>query len=183
MRKLMKSLRLLILKVRLRWHGVQYGKKVRGNHIVINNHGTIRLARNVAIMSWPEGMSCTSGLHTHLPDAIIEIGERTKMNGTHIHAREKVIIGDWCLMGPGTIIIDNDSHPPVLDRSERRGPPASAPVIIGENVWIGMRSLITKGVTIGDNAIVAAHSVVTRDVPANTLVGGNPARVIRQLEQ
>lgn len=183
MKKLLKSLRLLLFKLRLRWHGVRFGKKVRGNHIVINNRGQITLSRNVAIMSWPEGMSYTSGLHTHLPAAVIEIGERSKLNGTHIHAREKVVIGDWCLLGPGTIIIDNDSHPPVLDRETRRGPPASAPVIIGDNVWIGMRSLITKGVTIGDNAIVAAHSVVTKDVPANTLVGGNPARIIRPLER
>lgn len=182
-KKLLKDIRLLLLKARLRWHGVHYGKKVRGNHVVINNNGIIRLANNVGIVSWPEGMSYTSGLHTHLPDAVIEIGERSKLNGTHVHAREKVIIGEWCLMGPGTIIIDNDSHPPVLDRHVRRGPPASAPVIIGNNVWVGMRSLITKGVTIGDNAIVAAHSVVTRDVAANTLVGGNPAKVIRQLEE
>ena len=56
-----------------------------------------------------------------------------------------------------------------------------APIRIGNDVWIGMRSIILKGVTIGDGAVIAAGSVVTRDVPAGTLYGGNPARFIKEL--
>ncbi len=181
-RKLLKSLRLFALKLQLRQHGVSVKGKIRGNNVHLVNRGRIELGNNVGLTSFPDGDMSRTSLSTHTPEAVIRIGERSKLNGTTIHARESVTIKSWCLFGPGTVIIDNDSHPPVRDRDARREDPASAPVVIGDNVWIGMRSLITKGVTIGDNAIVAAHSVVTRDVPANTLVGGNPARIIRQLD-
>lgn len=58
-----------------------------------------------------------------------------------------------------------------------------APIQLGKNVWVGSNSTILQGVTIGDNAIVAAGSVITKDVPANTIVGGVPARYIRSIEQ
>ncbi len=182
-RKILKSLRLIALKLQLRRHGVRFGNKIRGNNVFLANRGRIELGNNVGLTSFPDGDISRTGLSTHTAEAVIRIGDRSKLNGTVIHARESVTIGSWCLFGPGTVIIDNDSHPPVLDRQARRGPPGSAPVKLGDNVWIGMRSLITKGVSIGDNAIVAAHSVVTRDVPANTLVAGNPARIIRELDQ
>jgi len=90
-------------------------------------------------------------------------------------------------------VFDNDSHPMDLEarmqqtvayRSGRAATaprPAAAPVRIGEGVWIGCNSFIGKGVSIADGSVVAAHSVVTKDVPANCLVAGNPARVVRSL--
>lgn len=180
--KLLKEIYLRVLKVRLWRHGVTLKGKVRGNRVVLLNRGRITLGHNVGLNSFPDGQLHRCVLKTYTDTAEISIGEHVKVNGAMIYAREHVSLGDYCLLGPGVVIIDNDSHPPVLDAIERRQAPPSAPVRIGNNVWIGMRSLITKGVSIGDNAIIAAHSVVTRDVPANTLVGGNPARVIRQLE-
>ena len=57
-----------------------------------------------------------------------------------------------------------------------------APIVLGKKVWVGSNSTILQGVTIGDNSIIAAGSVVTKDVPANTIVGGVPARILRHLD-
>lgn len=106
---------------------------------------------------------------------------------------ERIEIGPMTLIAHGTQIFDNDSHP--LDSHEReldyriisklqrgqRPKVNSAPVIIGRNVWLGFNCIVMKGVTIGDCSIVASGSVVTKDVPANTLVAGNPARPVREV--
>lgn len=87
-------------------------------------------------------------------------------------------IADDVMIGPNVNIITT-SHS--LDPSERRAVTIGKPIVIGRNVWIAAAATIIGGVTIGENSVVAAGAVVTRDVPANTLVGGNPARVIRPI--
>nr|WP_317412717.1 sugar O-acetyltransferase [uncultured Solibaculum sp.] len=91
-----------------------------------------------------------------------------------------VTIGDYCLLGPG-VHIYTASHP--LDPEIRKkGLENGKPVTIGNNVWIGGRSIINPGITIGNNVVVASGSVVTKDVPDNTVVGGCPAKVLRRIE-
>ena len=91
-----------------------------------------------------------------------------------------VHIGDEVLIGPGTVI-SPATHP--LKAAERVAPCyISKPINIGNRVWIGANATILSGVNIGDNAVIAAGAVVTKDVPANALVGGVPARVIRMIE-
>ena len=87
------------------------------------------------------------------------------------------------MVGPNVVIVDADFHAlwPPESRVSTPAIESDADVTIGRNVWIGMRSIVLKGVTIGDGAIVAAGSVVTGDIPSNTLAGGVPARVIRTL--
>lgn len=87
-------------------------------------------------------------------------------------------IGDDVMIGPNVSIITS-GHP--VDPSERRAFVTASPIAIERNVWIAAGVTIIGGVTVGENSVVAAGSVVTRDVPANTLVGGNPARVIRSI--
>lgn len=87
-------------------------------------------------------------------------------------------IADDVMIGPNVSIITS-SHP--IDPAERRNGVIASPVVIGRNVWIAAGATIIGGVTVGENAVVAAGSVVTRDVPPNTLVGGNPAQVIRSI--
>lgn len=93
----------------------------------------------------------------------------------------EIRIGDNCLLAPG-VHIYTAAHPidPVLRSA---GPEYGKPVRIGSNVWIGGRAVINPGVTIGDNVIVASGAVVTRDVPDNVIVGGNPARILRSISE
>ena len=87
-------------------------------------------------------------------------------------------IADDVMIGPNVSII-TAGHP--LEPSLRRAATIGKPIVIGRNVWIAAGATIIGGVTVGENSVVAAGSVVTKDVPPNTLVGGNPARVIRSI--
>lgn len=92
-----------------------------------------------------------------------------------------VVIGDNCMLAPG-VHIYTATHPLMPDE-RNSGLEYGKPVNIGNNVWIGGRSVINPGVTIGDNAVVASGAVVTKDVPANVVVGGNPARIIKRIDE
>jgi acetyltransferase-like isoleucine patch superfamily enzyme len=108
----------------------------------------------------------------------ITLGKRIFINaGCRFQDQGGVIIGDDCLIGHNVVIatLNHDLSP------DRRADMHPAPVVIGRNVWIGSNATVLAGVTIGDNAVVAAASVVTKDVPANTIVVGSPARVVRSV--
>lgn len=91
----------------------------------------------------------------------------------------EVRFGDNCMLGP-SVQIYTATHP--LTTAERNsGKEYAKPITIGNNVWIGGSVVINPGVTIGDNAVIASGAVVTKDVPADVVVGGNPARVIKQI--
>lgn len=93
----------------------------------------------------------------------------------------EIHIGDNCMLAPG-VQIYTATH--VLDPVERNsGKEYAKPVIIGDNVWIGGHAIINPGVTIGDNVVVASGAVVTKDVPNNVVVGGNPARIIKEINE
>jgi acetyltransferase-like isoleucine patch superfamily enzyme len=108
-----------------------------------------------------------------------------------ISCAHKVEIGRQVLIAHGVQIFDNNTHPTAwqdreldwrsisAERSEIRPAIAGAPVRIGAHAWIGFNSIVLKGVTIGERSIVAAGSVVTADVPSDSVVGGNPARILR----
>jgi maltose O-acetyltransferase len=112
--------------------------------------------------------------------ATLEIGARTFVNyGTSIAAYERVSIGPDCLIGTHCIIIDNEFHR--LEPERRLERPASRPIELEANVWLGARVIVLPGVTIGVGSVVGAGSVVTRDVPPRSIVAGVPARMIRRL--
>ena len=92
-----------------------------------------------------------------------------------IYCKEKIEIGDNTFIGEEVIIRDTDEHNIIREKYSN-----TLPIKIGNHVWIGMRSMILKGVTIGDNVVVAAGSIVTKSVPSNCLVAGNPAKIIKQ---
>ncbi|WP_238536991.1 sugar O-acetyltransferase [Caulobacter sp. AP07] len=87
-------------------------------------------------------------------------------------------IGDDVMIGPNVSLITS-GHP--IEPSQRRAGVTAAPIVIDRNVWIGAGATVIGGVTVGENSVVAAGSVVTKDVPPNTLVGGNPAKIIRSI--
>jgi acetyltransferase-like isoleucine patch superfamily enzyme len=109
--------------------------------------------------------------------ADIRLGRRIFINqNCTMYDLGGIDIGDDVLIGPNVSLITS-GHP--IEPSRRRDGVIAKPIVIGRNVWIAAGVTIIGGVTVGENAVVAAGSVVTRDVPPNTLVGGNPARVIR----
>ena len=142
-------------------------------------------------------VSCYAGCQFAIEaNGSCSIGDFTLMNAAFLMAEERIEIGSHCLISWNVAIADSDFHPldafqrrvdaqalaPFLKNRPSRPVLRSAPVIIGDNVWIGMNAVVLKGVTIGENSVVAAGSVVTKDVPANVIVAGNPAAVVKQLE-
>jgi acetyltransferase-like isoleucine patch superfamily enzyme len=107
----------------------------------------------------------------------LKIGEGSYFSGGTVLCTESIQIGAGCAISWDTTIMDSDMHPITIE-GERL--PAVEPVRIGDHVWIGSGARVLKGVTIGDGAVVAAGSIVTKDVPPKTLVGGVPARAIRK---
>lgn len=148
---------------------------------------SILLDKNVKIAGW----LITEG------DGVIKVGKYTSVNERCvIRAREGVEIGDFVLISSDVYIQDNNSHSIFAEDREKeiladpafggKGTdqlhnPETRPVKIGNHVWIGRRSMIMKGVTIGDRSIVGAGSIVTKDVPAGTVVAGNPAVVVKEI--
>ncbi len=110
----------------------------------------------------------------------IEIGDCCFFaGGIRILAARSIRIGDGALMAKSVTITDSDWHG-LYNRIDP-APPAE-PVVIGNNVWIGDGAFISKGVRIGDNAVIGARSVVTKDIPANTVAAGSPARPVKTLD-
>lgn len=119
---------------------------------------------------------------------IISIGKHCNFGAfNHISASNKIEIGDGLLTGKWVSIID-DSHGDTTLESLMKMPMdrpivSKGPITIGKNVWIGDKATVLPGVTIGEGAIVAANAVVTKDVPAYSVVGGNPAQIIKRLKK
>lgn len=118
-----------------------------------------------------------------LKDAHLKIGSNVGMTQVSILCKNEIIIGDYVKIGAGTKIIDSNFHN--LDWKIRRNSikdlnsSINLPVHIGNDVFIGTRCLICKGVTIGDRSIIAAGSVVVKDIPADCIAGGNPCKIIK----
>lgn len=157
---------------------VQFGRNfVTNGSLVIKGPGRVIFGDSINAWSHAE----KNVFITFTPGSLITVGSGTRLNGAGIQAYTSVKIGPRCILG-STVIIDSDFHP--LDPARRHDPNApmlSAPIEIGENVWLGGQSAVLKGSTIGENSVVGFRGVVTGDVPANVVVAGNPARVVKQL--
>ena len=108
----------------------------------------------------------------------IKIGKRSMpgMNiNCYIQGKNGIIIGNNLRMGPGVGLISANHVLDDYDKHEK-----NRPIVIGDNVWIGMNSVILPGVTIGDNVVIGAGSIVTSDIPSNSIAAGNPCRVLRE---
>ena len=139
-------------------------------------------------------VSCYAGCSFAIgEDGQCTIGDFTLLNGALIMAEHKIEIGSYCLVSWNVGIADSDFHPlepaqriidaqalaPYFKNRPARPTLKTVPVKICDNVWIGMNAVILKGVTIGQNSVVAAGAVVTKSVEANTVVAGNPAQVVK----
>lgn len=127
----------------------------------------------------PSLISVTNG-------AKLIIGDYSGMSNTSIHCQQEITIGNYVNIGGGCKIFDTNFHSTDWhDRSERKkdiGNCKTSPIHIGDYVFIGARCIICKGVTIGEHSIIAAGSVVVKDIPADEVWGGNPARFIRKIK-
>ena len=114
-------------------------------------------------------------------ESVLEIGENTGISGAVIYCAEAISIGSYVLVGANCKIYDTDFHP--LDHMRRRSSarPVTAPVYIEDDVWLGADVVVLKGVTIGARSVIAARSVVTHNIPPDTLAAGVPAKPIRSL--
>jgi acetyltransferase-like isoleucine patch superfamily enzyme len=157
--------------------------------------------KNRIIIGNQNNLGCTLVLESN--SGYIEIGNKCFINGgTNIISRSSIIIGDFVTIAWNVTIYDHDSHS--LNYHERRADieqqlvdypsgnfiknknwdvVTSAPIVISDDVWIGMNATILKGVTIGEGAIVAAGAVVTKNVEPWTVVAGNPAKCVKRINK
>lgn len=158
-----------------RFYGVPIIQKHRRS--IMRLGGGLQLRSSVR--SNPLGPTHPVILCTWQAGAILEIGADFAMTGGSVVAAERVSIGNRVTVGANCTITDTDFHP--LIPSERGRQPSGGmtiPVVIENDVFIGMNCLILKGVHIGSGSVVGAGSVVTHNVPPNSMIAGNPARVI-----
>ena len=148
-------------------------------HVSISGPG-IRIGECATIIGAPDA-KVKIGVWGREPDSgRIDIGDYVLLSpGARLSASDSITLGDSVMLANGAYITDSDWHG-VYDRTRRD--PAPAPVRVGDNVWLGDHALVLKGVTIGENSIIAARAVVSRDVPPNVIAAGNPARVVRTLD-
>lgn len=178
----------LIGRLKFWWWGVRVAGPVKcvGLPYIENSpHGTISLGKGCCLRS----ARCSNIIGVFHPvqlgtlgSGIIQLGEEVGISGSVLVAAKKITVGSRTLIGAGCVLADTDFHP--LNRFSRsQGCPGEAkPIVIGEDVWLGLNVTVLKGVSIGDGSIIGAGSVVTKDIPPHTLAAGNPAKVIRQLD-
>jgi acetyltransferase-like isoleucine patch superfamily enzyme len=131
----------------------------------------IRVAEEVVIKEGARICACNDR-------AQIRIGARTTIGyHTFIFASELISVGDDCLIAPFVYLVDSN-HGTRRDEPINRQPNTTAPIVIGNDVWIGAKATVLAGVTIGDGAIIASGAIVNRDVEPHTIVGGAPAKMI-----
>lgn len=169
------------MRIKMVLWGVKYGKNVNctgpiifyraaGSSIIIGNNCSFNSDNHSNF----RGINHRCIIHTGMKEAVIKIGNNCGFSGVSIVASVGVTIGEHVLCGTNVMIGDRNDH----ENLYKDYPPA--PVVIGNNVWIGMNSVIMRGVHIGDNVIIGANSVVTKDIPANTVAAGIPCKVIKE---
>lgn len=140
--------------------------------------------KNVYLRSNPNGyhtgMPFPTTLIADVPGASISIGENCRLNGVYVHSQQTIQIGANCVIAAGVNIMDSNGHQ-VNSSNRTVGRDKPQPIIIGNNVWIGLNAIILKGTVIGDNSVVTAGSVVKGIFPNNSLIQGNLATNVAQL--
>jgi maltose O-acetyltransferase len=148
-------------------------ERKRGNHIWVQEGGELQLGRAVWLRT-----EYGPNYITAFPGARISVGSGSLLNGAMLHSKCEITLGEDVLVGWGARIVDADLHP--LDRET---PERQAPVRIGDRVWIAADVSVLRGVEIGEDTVVGARSVVTRDLPSRVLALGHPAKPVREISR
>jgi acetyltransferase-like isoleucine patch superfamily enzyme len=168
--KLIFYLRGVKLGTNIKFYGLAKVSRMALSKIEISDSCTFRSDQTSNLI----GVNHKCILSTHSKSATIKIGNNCGFSGTTVGAILKIEIGNNVLCGANTVITDFDWH------TDRYNIDAK-PIIISDNVWLGLNAVVLKGVTIGENAIIGANSVVVKDIPANTIAAGNPCKVLKYL--
>ena len=154
---------------RIEWHCLN---AIRGNLIIQLAAGTKLRIGKFLMSAGPLYIKTFQQGH-------LQIGNRVFFNhNCSITCADNIIIGDDCNFANNVVIVD---HNHMVDQNGIRNEYVTKPVIIGSKVWIGANATILSGVSIGDGAVIAAGAVVNRDVPAHTVVGGVPIKVLKEI--
>ncbi|ACH38629.1 acyltransferase, left-handed parallel beta-helix (hexapeptide repeat) family [Citrifermentans bemidjiense Bem] len=198
MRALYRLLLVLLTRMRHAWYrlclrfqttalrgGLNVGKNVLLQvPLRCDGYGKVSIGDDTAFGSRPAPKAGNGEvlIQARAAEAVIQIGRNVLFsNNISLISTVGITIGDDCLVGDNLLVMDTDFHG--IHPAERRtSPGTSRPVTVGKNVWFGSRVIVQKGVTIGDNSVIASQSVVTRDIPPNSVAGGNPAKVLRTLD-
>lgn len=184
-------------KIYFKARGVKYGKNFQVyNKVYVIGEGTVSIGDDFLFTSGdsinPICRNIRGTIYTMTPQSEIIIGNNVGISSACIWAKNRITIGNNVNIGGDCLIIDNDSHP--HDYMQRRRNYAkeigwesfldlipTTPIIIEDDVWIGARSTILKGVHIGARSIIAAGSIVVNEIPPDVIAGGNPCHVLKHL--
>jgi acetyltransferase-like isoleucine patch superfamily enzyme len=147
--------------------------------LFLGRHLQIQIRRGARV-SFGRFVWLGTGTKIRCHEGSVEIGAKTVLGQEcTISAYQRVRIGEQCVIADRAMFIDFDHNVADVERAIRHQGIYKRDVVVGSNVWIGYNAQILRGVTVGDNAIIGANAVVTRDIPANAVATGIPARVIR----
>lgn len=178
------------LKFQLNRHGVKYNPlkcRISPNaKIRISKNGRMSIGDGFICRSYPQGIGNTNGTKLYIRgDGNLTIGMNSGVSNVVVHCYNRIEIGNYVNIGDGTMIIDTNFHSTNWeDRTDRVRDVQNAiskPIHIKDYAFIGARCIINKGVTIGERSIIAAGSVVVKDIPADCIAGGNPCKVIKHI--
>ena len=168
--------------------GVDYGNRLNvHSKIYVSGYGKLKIGDDFVCVSGdntnPIGRNLRCSFCLGDKHAIIDIGNNVGISASCLWINTCLTIGDNVKIGADCMIMDNDAHS--IDYSGRRkggkGKIMSAPIFIDDDVWIGAKCLILKGVHIGARSIIGAGSVVTKDIPADCIAAGNPCKILRNI--
>lgn len=164
------------------WWGIKIGKGCRfmgKTHFERLQDAVIEIGDNCKFNSTHTanlaGLFCPCIISINKKGARITIGDNCGFSGVRVRAGQSITIGNNVRCGANSYIVDTDAHSDDYRAGKDR------PIVIEDNVWLGMNVVVLKGVHIGKNSLIGANSVVTKDIPANCVAVGNPCRVIKEL--
>ena len=177
-----------------------FHKRIRRLRVSVNMEGLPRAVQNTLIcgkglvkfgahvlLGWknsPSLRTTETYIEARTRGSVIEIGEGCIFNnGAALVSVENIVIGKRCLFGPNFRCYDSDFHGIAIKDRNNAKSICNAPVYIGDDCWIGDSVTVLKGVRLGAGCVVAACSVVTKSFPENSLIAGNPAKLVRTIEQ
>lgn len=163
----------------------KYGGIVIGK-VILRTNGNFIFGRNVILSG--RGIDNNAGTQIYVAhEALLTIGNFSGLTQSSIYCMDRIEIGDYVKIGAGCLIFDSNFHN--TDWNIRREPQIDVftaitkPVKICSHAFIGARTIITKGVTIGERSIIAAGSIVVTDIPSDCIAGGNPCKIIKRINQ